>query len=290
MKTIVSFLIGFFVVLAMAIPAKAQYNSRGGYGRRPLPGGWGGGGYGYGYDPRMMDPCFEAQQYYEGIRGNFHFAKTKVKLVNGKKVEVVEKHFHACDPTNHPVRGRETAGWAGAGGAVIGGVLGGWKGAGVGAVTGVGLGILMGDDHKDCLPIESNHPELSFGGLQANQVSPIAMTQSSTPSQEQGTSQPVAGPAANHDESHGPAYRSGNRPVVNSTRKNVELYDGDRKDENFVGEMAPGDSWDLAKPQKRYRAFAQIPNRRGSDSIDEIEPEPTDTGWIFVEPTVARGR
>ncbi len=225
---------------------------------------------GYPYQ-RPLPQGIEICRYAEcaGLTGTFHAEKGML-------------HFRPYDETNDRL-GTEAGGvLASAGGAAIGGVFGGRKGAAIGAVGGAIAGGIIASRHAhdNCIVIESVRSaqfqqRIGQGGI------PV-------PYQEQVMSRPVAGPAGGYDESHGPAYRPGNRPVVNSTAKFVELYDGDRKPENLVGEMAPGDSWDLAKPMRRYRAFAEIPNQRGSNNVDEISPETTDIGWIFVEPTVAR--
>lgn len=315
MKTAVLFVVGIFAaVLVMAVPAEAQYGSygnRSGY-RRPLPGGWGGGGYGYGYyDPsylqQMMNlpdglaactvdlstakvtSCHPVVKDVMVIQAHARDHADRGEMLGTVHIEKGRFHFRPFDDTNGRL-GTMSAGALGAGaGAMVGygstqNMRNRGKANAIGASATIGGGLLAGwmasrHTHNNCLKIE---PTV------AQSISEVIESQA--PSQEQGTGQPVAGPVVSHDENRGPAYRSGNRPVVNSTAVYVELYDGDRKDENFVGEMSPGDSWDLGKPQKRYRAFAQVPNRRGSDTISEIDPEPTDTGWIFIEPKVAQGR
>ncbi|MDP3792244.1 MAG: glycine zipper family protein [bacterium] len=236
----------------------------------------------YGYDdPRLYDPCFGADQYFEGIRGTFHFNRVNVKDSSGKKVQVVEKHFRACDPTNQPVRMRETAGWYGAGGAVIGYVLGGPKGAAIGGVSGAAIGTIKGDDHKDCFPVDSNHPDLTFGTTaqptfqKIDETSPVSRVEQGT---DFSADQPVAGPAANSG--------SGSFTLENQTRVYLEAYDGSR----YLGRMNPGASMRVDVPQDRYRGYALVPNRKGGLSKDEVGVEPGDDGWAFIEPEVARGR
>lgn len=296
MKRIVSLLMfGFFVVLAMAVPAEAQYMGRGTYGpRRPLPGGWGGGGYGYGgyYDPSYLQQMMSLPDGLAACTVNLFTAKVTACHPVVKDIQLVEAHardhsdrgemlgtvhvekgrfhFRPFDDTNQRL-GTFSAGALGAGGGYIAtaGTRNGWVRGG----ATVGGGLLAGwlasrKNHNSCLIIEP---------LVARSIS--TDVQSPAPSQEQGTiQQPIAGPAANVGQ--------GQFELSNETRVYVEAYDGDE----YIGRMAPGSTMTVDSPKDRYRGFALVPTADGRLGKDELKLEVSSSGWIFIEPTAARGR
>lgn len=267
----------FTLTLAVlaGLPAMAEAQSR--------TGGWyGRGGYNnrypnrqgrYGYDPRLDDPCFGADQYFEGIRGTFHFNRVNVKDSSGKKAQVVEKHFRACDPTNQPVRMRETAGWHGAGGAVIGYVLGGPKGAAIGGISGAAIGTIKGDDHKDCFPVDSNRPDLTFGTTiqptfqKIEEASPVSRVEQGT----QPTGLSVVGSLA-----------SVTWPTVNTTDFRAVVTDPNTGKERLI---PAGASANLPEPagEQPYVVVLLAPGRGNIDRVSgEIRPSHDFQGWDIV--------
>ncbi|MDO8496573.1 MAG: hypothetical protein Q7S43_03975 [bacterium] len=300
MRTIASFVVGAFIVLAMAIPAEAQYNNRGGY-RRPLPGGWGGGGgYNQYYDPSYLQQMMSLP---DGLAAcTVDLSTTKVTSCHPviKDVQVVEAHardhadrgemlgtihvekgrfhFRPFDDTNGRL-GTMSAGALGAGaGAMVGygstqNMRNRGKANAIGASATIGGGLLAGwmasrHTHNNCLKIE---PTV------ARSISEVV--QSPAPLQEQGTSQqPIAGPAANSGE--------GEFSLENQTRVYVEAYDG----ETYIGRMEPGAKMMVDPPKDRYRGFALVPTADGRLGKDELDREVSPSGWSFIEPKVAQGR
>lgn len=83
---------------------------------------------------------------------------------------------------------------------------------------------------------------------------------------------PLAGPAVQG--------QAGEFQLRNTTRFSVEVYDGGK----YLGRMRPREEWRVSAPSSEYKAFALIPNQRGSLSNDETDLQPSDDGWVFVEP------
>lgn len=154
---------------------------------------------------------------------------------------------------------------------VLGGVLGGKTGAVAGAAGGAALSLYNDSKYY-------SNPDEACGAINAQQVNQDRGRQ--VPYQEQVTTRPVAGPAANQGS------QGGEFELSNQTRVYLEAYDGDQ----YIGRMAPGDTLRVGPPQKQYRGFALIPNRKGGLSKDELNIEPGNDGWNFVEPKVAQGR
>lgn len=265
MKTVISLMFGFFVVLAMVVPAEAQshyyYEMRDaiyGHSRAyPIR-------QGRGYDdPRMMDPCFEAQQYYEGIRGMFHFHK-----VNGG----TEKHFRACDPTENPIKTREAGVYGGLAGAGIGAVLGGKNGAMIGAATGAGgSGYLASrKGHDDCLVVDL----IPKGG----KVKPtVQQNEAPVSNQEQlPTAQSVPSPV---DPSASVTW-----PTVNTTDFRAVVTDPNMSPERLI--LIPaGGSANLPGPagEQPYVVVLLAPGRGSVDRVPgEIRPSQDLQGWEIV--------
>ena len=148
-------------------------------------------------------------------------------------------------------------------GGVIGGLLGGGKGAAIGATGGAAIALYDNSRYYST-------PDVACRaiGAQMEQEQPNVRQQE----------QPLAGPAANGGK--------GEFTLSNSTRFPLEVYDG----EKYIGRMTPRENWHIAAPEDRYHAFALIPNSNGSLSKDETDLQPTDNGWTFTEPAVARGR
>ncbi len=301
MKIITSFVVGvFIVVLAMAIPAEAQYGSRGGY-RRPLPGGWGGGGgYNGYYDPSYLQQmmslpdglaacvvdlsttkvtsCHPVVKDVMVIQTHAQDHASANELLGTVHVEKGRFHFRPFDDTNGRL-GTMSAGALGAGaGAMVGyGATQNMRNRGkanaIGASATIGGGLLAGwmasrHTHDNCLKIE---PTV------AQSISTVV--QSPAPSQEQGTvQQPIAGPAANNGQ--------GQFELSNETRVYVEAYDG----EAYIGRMEPGAKMMVDPPKDRYRGFALVPTADGRLGKDELDREVSPSGWSFIEPKAAQGR
>lgn len=85
--------------------------------------------------------------------------------------------------------------------------------------------------------------------------------------------------------------RSGEFTLSNSTRFKMDVYDGETgKEENFQFRLAPGEKRGVDAPEDRYRGLALVPNIHGNISTEEFGVSPTDAGWIFIEPSVMKGR
>lgn len=299
-RNLIFLLTGMFVVLAMAIPAEAQYNRGGSYGqRRPLPGGWGGGGYNSYYDPAYLQQmmslpdglaactvdlstakvtsCHPVVKDVMVIQAHAQDHASANELLGTVHVEKGRFHFRPFDDTNSRL-GTMSAGALGAGaGATIGygstqNMRNRGKANAIGASATIGGGLLAGwmasrHTHNNCLAIE---PTV------ARSISEVA--QSPALLQEQGIGQPIAGPAANIGQ--------GQFELSNETRVYVEAYDG----ETYIGRMAPGSTLAVDPPKDRYRGFALVPTADGRLGKDELSREVSPSGWLFIEPTVARGR
>jgi len=263
MRTVISFVIGVFVVLAMAIPAEAQYyrdyrveqlrDAIGGYDRQSIYGGR--DTYGY-RDPRMTDPCYGADQFYQGVRGTIHAHDGKM-------------HFRPCDPTNGQI-GTVAGGALGAGaGAAIGGAFGGRKGAATGAV---GVGIVGGviaskNAHDNCIFMES---------AQAVQTS-----QTFQPSMEMPTS---------YQEQVQRPVDSIERKLIRNRFEEAEIrvYEGSKR----VLELAAGNDGEvevtsssriwgeahLENPKNGKMEWIPLQLGRGIDNL------PENAGWVFGNP------
>ena len=154
MKRLLSaLLVVVFAALAMAIPAEAQprsvmqYDRNSGYYNPYYNDGYNRYGYDrYNRDPRMTDPCYGSDQFYQGVRGTIHAHKGVM-------------HFRPCDPTNRRI-GTADGGALGAGGGALLGSLGGRKGAAVGAVGGAIVGGVLGSKHAhdNCVVMGSGNP------------------------------------------------------------------------------------------------------------------------------------
>jgi len=294
MKTALSFVVAIFVVLAMAIPAEAQYGtygSRTNY-RRPLPGGWGSRGYNGYYDPSYLQQMMSLPDGLAACTVDLSTAKVTSCHPVVKDVMVIQTHaqdhadrgevlgtvhiekgrfhFRPFDDTNQHL-GTFSAGALGAGGGYIAtsGTRNGWVRGG----ATVGGGLLAGwlasrHTHNNCLKIE---PTV------ARSISEVV--QSPAPSEEQGIDrQPIAGPAANVGE--------GQFELSNKTRVYVEAYDG----ETYIGRMASGSTMMVGPPKDHYRGFALVPTADGRLGKDELSREVSPSGWLFIEPQAAQGR
>lgn len=179
-------------------------------------------------------------------------------------------HFRPFDDTNQRL-GTFSAGALGAGGGYI--ATRNMRNRVAANTITVGSGLMAGwlasrKSHQNCLTIE---PTV------ARSIS--TDVQSPAPSQEQGiVQQPIAGPAANVGQ--------GQFELLNETRVFVEAYDGNE----YIGRMAPGSTMTVDPPKDRYRGFALVPTADGRLGKDELNLEVGPSGWIFIEPTVARGR
>lgn len=277
MRIITSLLLGVFVVLAMAIPAEAQW------GRRYDPttdmiigavtgtDGYRGGYRGYDpyynmyNDPRRMDPCFKAQQYYEGIRGGFHFHK-----VDGG----TEKHFWACDPTKNPIETREAGAYGGLAGTGIGAVLGGKNGAMIGAAIGAGgSGYLASrKGHDDCLVVDFT-PK---GGKV--QVQP-AVQQNEAPAsyQEQEALRPT--PAVLEKKIVRNRFDNAPIRVYIGSEKILDLPAGtdDAKIEVPANSKIWGEAY-LENTKNMKREWVPLQPGKGIDNL------PENSGWVFGNP------
>ncbi|MBI2064858.1 MAG: hypothetical protein HYT62_02250 [Candidatus Yanofskybacteria bacterium] len=148
----------------------------------------------------------------------------------------------------------------------------------IGAVSTIGGGLLAGwlasrRSHDSCLTIEPRVARSSDLEVEP----PDQDEPETTISPVVKPTAPIAGPAAVD-------AGVGEFELSNSTRMYVEAYDG----QTYIGRMSAGATLAVGPPKDRYRGFALIPNRRGGLSKDEIEVEPGDSGWTFIEPAVAQ--
>lgn len=289
-----------FVLVLVGFPTLTEAQSRTGTG------GWyGRGGYNnryparqsrYGYDPYydqlvrlpgnlvacQMDfdnagkvvGCHPLTKTVEFLEEHAYAHQNRNELVGTTHVHEGKLHFRPYDDTNRRLGTSGGAVFGGVAGAAGGGAVAGEKGALGGAAVGAVIGAIVGSHgaHDNCLEVGNG-----------SQAQPAAETKEVSPVSNVGqATQPVTDQAVSSNK--GPAYRSGNRAVVNSTRVPVEIYDGSVAPENLVGEMAPGEEWSLAKPKTRYRVFAQIPNNEGGITADELTLAPNTSGWTFVQP------
>lgn len=276
-KTIVSAFVFVFVVLMLAVPASAQ------------------GSVCWGCIPGDV-----LEDTYYIIRGD------EVGLLTASNVRMVREMTHQLprslygnmvqdrrgyygiqtsrsfhpmlDQNRQPLTGRQRI-ERGAGivtvGAAVGGILGGKKGALIGAALGAGAAAVndsryRGDNegrqrgNNDTIIVTP--PPAPAGRTQQHVVVgsdgiPVAIG-----------SKPLAGPAAQG--------RSCEFTLTNSTRFPLEVYDG----EKYLGRMRPQDDWKVNAPEDGYKAYALIPNTRGSLTNDQTDIQPTDDGWMFTEP------
>jgi len=132
-------------------------------------------------------------------------------------------------------------------GAAIGGLVGGNRGALIGAGVGGGATLLA------------------------------------TSYQYQRSGRPLVGPSTvNRDNK-----RNGdeNFVLVNQTRFAVEVWFGKGKGK-YIGRLVSGETWTVKgpKPGEHYTGYALIPDSHGGISTDEVPIQPTENGWVFVEP------
>lgn len=294
MKIINSLLLGVFVVLAMAIPAEAQWGRRydpttdriigavtGTDGYRGSYRGYRDPYYNQYGDEKARDLylCMSTGQNYDGIVGNFHFERKKIKIMTPegkeKKVEVVWKHFKSCDPTNKSARTREVAAWAGLAGGGVGAVVADVKGAVIGTVAGAFVGALFGDNHGDCLPVgEPTIPSLqgtivlpgeNTGGFQPQTVS----NQEQVP-----TTQPAISPV---DPLSNITWLT-----VNTTDFRAVVTDPNTGEKKLI---PAGGSMSLHDPsgEQPYTVVLLEPGRGKSNPVPgEIRPSQDLQGWEIV--------
>ena len=291
MNRVMSFVVGVFIVLAMAIPAEAQYTGRTGY-RGSLPGGWGGGGYNHGYyDPatiqqmmRLPDTLNSCQvDWSTGRVVSCHsiiktadalmaFSQNPDGILTGIHIDGGKFHYRFLDDTNQRL-GRGGAVTIGtAGGAVAGGVFGGRKGA----VVGGGAGALAGwftsrkfNRHDNCLIMD---PAVA----QSAGLSPAARA----PSEEQGIVQPIVESVKIETE----------KKIVRNRFEDAEIRVYDRS--KRIAELRPGDEreipvdidgriWGEARienPKNGKKEWTPLEIGRG---INEL---PEKSGWVFGNP------
>jgi hypothetical protein len=98
-----------------------------------------------------------------------------------------------------------------------------------------------------------------------------------------GHNQPLAGPSNVRNGNNGEFV------LTNTTRFSIEVYFGKGKGKH-IGRLASGTSLNVKgpKPGERYSGFALIPNTNGGLSSDEVPIQPTQNGWVFVEPDCSR--
>ncbi len=272
----------FFLMLIalffLSLPSKASaqqlwvYDSRAGvipvsgygydpYYRQPY------GGY---YDPKMIDPCYGSDQFYQGMRGSMHVHKGEV-------------HFRPCDPTDSRINTAVGGALGAGGGALVGASVAGQRGAAIGATAGAIVGGVLASrrSHDNCLVVRSaTAVETRSGHVTTEAVSataPVNVPELQT-IPEVTSQRPIAGPAVSGSAEE--------LEICNQTRVYVELYDGD----TYLGRMSPGSVLRVGFPKNRYRGFALVPNPDGGFRKDELDREVSPTSWIFVEPDVARGR
>ena len=232
------------------------------------------------FDSGRVVGCHPLVKTVEFLEEHGYAHQNRNELVGTSRAHDNKLLFCPFDDTNRRLGTLEAGALGGAGGAGIGGAVDGRRGAAIGGVAGVIVGgiIASRNTHDGCLKIVGGVAKTTEIQQEASPVSYM----------EQAT-QPITDSEA-RDESHGSAFRSGPHPLTNSSRVYVDVYDGDRKPENFVGSMESGDSLDLARPRNRYRGWAQVPNEKGSFDAEELGIEVGPTGWTFIEPQVARGR
>lgn len=244
-------LFAFALTILAGLPVKVEAQSRYYYEMRDAIYGRGRAypvrqGRGYGYDdPRMMDPCYGADQFYQGMRGTMHAHKGQT-------------HFRPCDPTNSRTSTMGGGVLGAGGGAAIGGAFGGRKGASIGAVGGAIVGgvITSRNTHDNCIVM----PPVQYDGS----------------GQEQAMSQPVA-TSRPVDPLTGITW-----PTVNTTDFRAVVTDPNSGKEKLV---PAGGSMNLPEPEgeQPYVVVLLAPGRGSIDRVPgEIRPSQDLQGWEIV--------
>lgn len=313
MKSVVSVLIGVFVMLASAIPAEAQRlpsrrvgdiigdviggddsvrawrdrqrATRDYYGRE--------NDHRYRYDGRQEEWNSWNRRSY---RGDYIYEYPYQGQYRGSWGRVIREaggdpYFDAlvvpCEIV--PVGRRIKKGIAiSALAAIAGGLIGKQydhpvAGTVIGGVAGGAVALL--DDSRLCSPPERVRLPIQspVGVAQVQPGSQHGVTVSTPASSVPSVPANVAGAGVSAlNGNRGPAYRPGPHSLANETRFIVDVYDGNDKEENFVGTIQPGETWDLARPRSRYRGWRQTPNKKGSFDSDELDIRPNANGWTFI--------
>ena len=298
MKTLISSFVAVVLLLAMAVPAEAQYRGYvdpygvsyeeavaiasarraergvvytgpgsypGGYDRAAqisaaIRGDYSGGG-GYGYNP------YHNPRMYDPCFGADQYIKGMRGTMHANKGAV---HFRPCDPTNGRVSTGAGGALASAGGAAIGAATAGRKGAAIGAVGGAIIGGILAsrNAHENCIIIEPGQmmprePETSAQNIE----------------REEPTQQPV---------------QVADVPVKKIIRNRFEdapirLYDGASKifelkagDDGMVELTSSSQVWGeayLKNPSNGKMEWVPLQLGKG------VDPLPQEAGWVLGNPT-----